>query len=44
MTGTPHDGHRLQPHPAERPVHVSAAATLLTLSAFLACTIAQYDP
>jgi hypothetical protein len=30
--------------PPERPVHVTAAATLLILSAFLACTIAVYDP
>ncbi|WP_210590389.1 hypothetical protein [Streptomyces sp. GESEQ-35] len=44
MSGSPYDDHRPEQNPAERPVQVSAAATLLILSAFLVCTIAVYDP
>ncbi|MGW0824430.1 hypothetical protein [Streptomyces sp. NPDC002845] len=44
MTGSPDDDHRPHPPPAERPIHINAAATLLILSALIAATIAVNDP
>ncbi|MCT9084725.1 hypothetical protein [Streptomyces fulvoviolaceus] len=44
MTRSPHDDHWSQPPSAQRPVHITAAAVLLILSALLACSIALDDP
>ncbi|MGR3935923.1 hypothetical protein [Streptomyces sp. BRA346] len=44
MTSSPDEDHRPEAAPARRPSQVTAAASLLILSAFLGTTIAVNDP
>ncbi|WP_413811385.1 hypothetical protein [Streptomyces sp. OE57] len=44
MTGSPDENHWPHPAPGRRPGHITAAAVLLVVSAFISATIAVNDP